>query len=246
MAKTELNERIKKFLNSALKKISARDYDSALEKLTAALVLDKENPEILYNLGICYCKKKLFNSAITYLKKVRDLPQTYVDVITVIKMLSYSLIMTMDYAQAKKYIGEGLKIVSDDTVLLSMQGFILEKENNYKEAVSIYKKIIEIDKNNSNAYNSAAYIISETDGDLDTAVTYARNALRHNPDNAAYLDTMGCIQMKRGHMDIAKRYLKKALEKFPDSKEIKEHINRLLKINNPAAGEQNHPGQTRK
>jgi tetratricopeptide (TPR) repeat protein len=231
MAKTELNERIKKFLNSALKKISAKDYDSALEKLTAALVLDKDNPEILYNLGICYCKKKLFNSAITYLKKVRDLPQTYIDVVTVIKMLSYSLIMSQDYVQAKIYIDDGLKIAKEDTVLLSMQGFILEKKNNFTEAINIYRMIIDIDKNNSNAYNSAAYLISESDGDLDVALTYARNALKHDPESAAYLDTMGCIQMKRGHIDIAKRYLKKALEKLPDSKEIKDHINRLLKIN---------------
>jgi tetratricopeptide (TPR) repeat protein len=233
MAKTELNERIKKFINSALKKISVKDYDSALEKLTAALAMDKDNPEILYNLGICYCKKHLFNSAIIYLKKVRDLPLTFVDVLTVIKMLSYSLIMSKDFTQAKKYIDEGLKIAKDDTVLLNMQGFILEKENNFIEAINSYKIIIEIDKNNSNAYNSAAYIISETDGDLDEALTYARSALKHNPENPAYLDTMGCIQMKRGHIDIAKKYLKKALEKHPDSKEIKDHVNRLLKINPP-------------
>jgi tetratricopeptide (TPR) repeat protein len=234
MAKTELNERIQKFLNSALKKITSRDYDSALEKLTAALALDKDNPEILYNLGICYCKKHLFNSAIIYFKKVRDLPLTYVDILTVIKMLSYSLIMAQDFAQAKNYIMEGLKTAKDDTVLLNMQGFILEKENNFIEAINTYKMIIEIDNNNSNAYNSAAYNISETDGDLNEALTYARNALKHNPENPAYLDTMGCIQMKRGHVDIAKRYLKKALEKLPDSKEIKDHINRLLKINSPA------------
>jgi tetratricopeptide (TPR) repeat protein len=236
MSKPDLNERIKKFLNSALKKISAKDYDSALEKLTAALVLDKDNPEILYNLGICYCRKKLFNSAISYLKKVRDLPLTFVDVLTVIKMLSYSSIMTEDFLQAKNYIDDGLKISKDDTVLLNMQGFILEKENKFIEALNTYKMIIEIDKNNSNAYNSTAYIISETDGDLNEALAYSRNALKHNPENPSYLDTMGCIQMKRGQIDIAKRYLKKALEKVPDSKEIKDHVNCLLKIN-PAASE---------
>ncbi|MBN2401396.1 MAG: tetratricopeptide repeat protein [Spirochaetes bacterium] len=231
MSKTDLNERIKTFLNSALKKISAKDYDSALERLSAAEALDKDNPEILYNLGICYCRKKLYNSAITYLKKVRGLPLTFVDVLTVIKMLSYSLIMANDYDQAKKHIDDGLNISKDDTVLLNMRGYIFEKENNYAEALNTYKFIIDIDKNNSNAYNSIAYIISETDSDLDEALSHARNALKYNPENPAYLDTMGCIQMKRGQIDIAKRYLKKALEKVPDSKEIKDHINRLLKIN---------------
>ena len=231
MSKTDLNERINKFLNSALANISAKDYDSALEKLTAALALDKENPEILYNLGICYCRKQLYNSAISYLEKVRNLPLTFIDVQTVIKMLSYSLIMSGDYSRAKTTINDGLKISKEDTTLLNMLGFILEKENRINDALNIYKTIIDIDKDNPNAYNSCAYIICETNGDLNEALAYVRKALKYNPENPAYLDTMGCIQMNRGHLDIAKRYLKKALEKLPDSKEIKEHINRLLKIN---------------
>lgn len=230
MSKPDLQERIKKFLSSALKKISAKDYDSAIEKLTAAEVLDKENPEILYNLGICYCRKELYHSAISYFKKIQNLTLTFVDNITVIKMLSYALIMTNDFKQAKKFINEGLKISRNDTTLLNMLGFVLEKENKTGEALNVYKLIVDIDKNNANANNSIAYIITETNGDLNEALTYARNALRHSPENPAYLDTMGCIQMKRGHMDIAKKYLKKALEKLPDSKEIKDHINVLLKI----------------
>ncbi|MFH0975841.1 MAG: tetratricopeptide repeat protein [Spirochaetota bacterium] len=230
MSATDLNERIKIFLNSAVKKISGKDYDSAIEKLSAALVLDKENPEILYNLGICYCRLELYHTAATYLTKVRDLPLTFIDVLAVIKMLSYSLIMADDIPQAKKNINDGLKISKTDTTLLNMLGFILEKENKPDEALAVYKMIIEIDKDNSNAYNSAAYIMSANNGNLNDALLYARNALRHNPDNPAYLDTMGCLQMKKGQLDTAKRFLKKALEKLPDSREIKDHINQLLKI----------------
>ncbi len=230
MTSPDLHERIKKFLNSALRKISAKDYDSAIEKLMAAEVLDKDNPEILYNLGVCYCKKELFNSASSYFKRVVGLPLTFVDILTVIKMLSYSLIMARDTEQAKKYINDGLNKAGNDATLLNMQGYIFEKEKKYKEALEIYQTIIDIDKNNSNAYNSAAYIISAADGDLNEALTYARNALRRSPENPAYLDTMGFIQIKKGQFDIAKRYLKKALEKLPDSKEIKDHVNMLLKI----------------
>jgi len=230
MSEPLLQERIKKFLNSALSKISAKDYDSAIEKLTAAEALDRDNPEILYNLGICYCRKELYNTAVRYFQKVRELPMTFVDVLTVIKMLSYSLIMSGDLKQAAKYTSDGLRLTGNDTTLLNMTGYILEKEKKSGEAIDIYKQIIDIDKNNFNAFNSIAFIIAETGGDLNEALEYSRKALRHKPENPAYLDTMGCIQMKKGQIDIAKRYLKKALEAHPDSKEIKTHINQLLKI----------------
>lgn len=230
MTKTDLNERVRQFLDNALKKIISRDYNNAIEKLKEAEALDKENPEILYNLGICYCKQESFKTAITYFEKVKDLSFTFVDIVTVFKMLSYCSIMIEDFSLAKKYINEGLNISKNDTTLLNMLGFIHEKENEFDAALDIYRNIVEIDRENANANNSIAYILAKINGDLNEALAYARNALKRNPENPAYLDTMGYIQMKKGQMDIAKNYLKKALEKLPDSKEIKNHINQLLKI----------------
>ena len=230
MTKTDLNERVRQFLDNALKKITTRDYDSAIEKLKEAESLDSENPEILYNLGICYCKKELFETAITYFGKIKDLTLTFVDILIVYKMLSYCSIMNKDFTQGEVFINEGLKISKNDTVLLNMLGYIYEFRKEYEQALDIYRNIVEIDRNNANANNSIAYILAEINGDLNQALAYARNSLKHNPENPAYLDTMGFIQMKKGQVDIAKNYLKKALEKLPDSKEIKKHINQLLKI----------------
>lgn len=230
MSELDLNSRIKKFLNSALKGISTKDYDNAIEDLKAAEILDKDNAEILYNLGICYCKKGLYKTAISYFRKLQNLSYTFVDVITVKKMLAYALIMTEDYKQAKKHINEGLKLSANDTTLLNMLGYALEKDMKYDEASNAYREIIEIDKNNYNACNSLAYIIALSGGDLNEAQSYAKKALKARPLNPAYLDTMGFILMKKGQKDTAKEFFKKALHKMPDSAAIKGHINELLKI----------------
>lgn len=230
MSRTDLQERIRTFLSAAFEKILIKDFDAAIEKLKAAEVIDINNPEILYNLGICYCKKELYNTAAIYFKRVLSLSFTFIEVITVHKLLSYSLIMAGDIKESKDIINNGLKILPDDTSLLSMLGYVFEQEKNYNEAIDLYHQIIEIDNYNYNAFNSLAYIIAEKGGDLNKAMEYAKTALKENPANPAYIDTVGYIQMKKGRTDLAKKYLKQALQKMPNSREIKEHINQLLKI----------------
>ncbi len=230
MSEIELQDKIKQFLDTAILKISIKEYDNAIEKLKAAEVLDEGNPEILYNLGICYCKKELHNTAISYFDRLLALPATFVDLITVNKLLSFSLLMVGKIEEAKIHITDGLKLSRRDVTLLNMLGYLLEQEKKYDEAIDTYKEIVEIDSYNYNAYNSLAYIIAETGGDLKEAMEYAKTAHKSNPENPAYLDTIGYIHMKKGQTDLAKKYLKQALLKMPESKEIKGHINQLLKI----------------
>ena len=230
MSRTDLQERIKTFLNAALEKILIKDFDNAIEKLKAAEVIDINNPEILYNLGICYCKKELFNTAAAYFKRVLSLSFTFIEVITVHKLLSYSLIMAGDIKEAKIFINNGLQISPDDSALMSMLGYVFEQEKNFKEAIDLYLQIIEMDNYNYNAFNSLAYISAEKGDDLNKAMEYAKTALMGNPANPAYIDTIGYIYLKKGQPDLAKKYLKQALQKMPNSREIKEHINLLLKI----------------
>lgn len=233
MSDIDLHEKIKKFLDSALKKISEKEFDKAISELESAEILDRNNPEILYNLGICYCKNESYDKAIIYFKKLLDLPFTFVDVIMVYKLLSYSLIKTGNLNQAWAYLNDGLKLSRGDTTILNMIGYSFEQENKLNEAEAIYREIIEIDEFNFNAYNSLAYIIARNQGNLNEAQKYINTALESNPDNPAYLDTQGYIYIKKGHDDLAKKYLKKALMNSPDSAEIRDHINQLLKIKRP-------------
>ncbi len=230
MSKTGLNERIRGFLNSALKNISTKDYDAAIAGLKEAESIDSNNPEVLYNLGVCYCRKEDFESAIAYFDKVLNHSMTFIDVLTVIKMLAYCAIMLNNNYQAKEFIRKGLKMFANDTTMLNMLGYCFEKEKKVNKALEVYKKIIEIDGKNSNACNSIAYLIADTNGDLNQALALIRYALKQSPENPAYLDTMGYIQMRRGQTDMAFNYFKKALSRYPDSKEIIAHINQLKKI----------------
>lgn len=232
MTQLDINQRIRKFLDLALQSFNRREYDSAIETLKSAEVLDEHNPEILYNLGVSYCRTGLYHTAIDYFNKLLDLPFTTVDILTTLKLLAFSYIKIEDYTAALKKSQEGSDISPADTTLLNLSAYCYEKMERYSDAVRLYTRILEIDGNNSNACNALGFILAKTESDLESALRYAQKALKSHPDNPAYLDTAGYIYMKKGNTETAKALFKKAYAKMPDSEEIREHINEMLNIDN--------------
>jgi tetratricopeptide (TPR) repeat protein len=230
MAEVNIQKQVQRLLDTAMEKSARRDFALALDELKAAEAIDRENPVILYNLGICYIRTDLHRTAINYLERILQLPYTFVDVVIVRKLLAYCFLMTKDYQEALKQLDESLKISSRDTMAMSMKGYCLEQLGDIAGAMSIFREVINIDPNNYNSYNSLAYLMCRSGDDLTSALKFAKKAVDANPDNPAYLDTMGYIYMKKGQNDRAKKYFKKAYSLMPDSEEIRMHVKQFLKI----------------
>ncbi len=224
MAEIDLQDKIDGFLHSAMKKFIIRDYESAIRDLKAAEMLDKDNPEILYNIGINYCRMGLDRSAIQYFKKVINLKQSFIDSLIVKKLLAYALIHMKEYEESLELIQQVLQLVPMDTAALNMKGYCHEAMGKHEDALHVYASIIEHEKDNYNAYNSIAYILSKTGVDLSKALTCAQIAYNSNNENPAYLDTLGYVYLKMGTIDLARQYLSQALQKAPLSEEIKDHL----------------------
>ncbi len=226
----DINLRIRKLHTAALRDFDAGNFSAAIENLKSADILDPQNPETLFNLGVSHCRKEQYVEAIDYFTRLIGLPRSSTDILTVLKLVAYSLIRLEMFAQALAHAEEGLALMGDDTVLLNIAAYCHEKEGRPDEAISLYRKILEIDSLNATARNSLAYTLALNDGDLNEALDHVKAALKNAPDNPAYLDTIGFVYLKKGNADMSREYLKKALSIMPNSREIKNHVNMLLKI----------------
>lgn len=234
MSETPIQKKIDGFLESSLQRFIVQDYDSAIRELKAAEVLDKENPEILYNLGINYCRMGLDKTAIGYFKKLLTLKHAFIDALEVKKLIAYALIHIREYPESEKYLDQVLDLVPSDLAAMNMKAYSLEMQGKHGEALRLYGSIIEVDKKNYNAYNSIAYIMAMTGGNPAQAVRFARVAHESNREYPAYLDTLGYVYLKMGKLDLADRYLQAALERAPFSEEIKGHLNELSAKKSPS------------
>lgn len=232
MENGDINQRIRVLIDSAVQSIGRDAYESAIEDLKAAEVLDSDNPEVLYNLGISYAKQGLHKTAVGYYVKLLDLPLEFVDLRTVKKLLAYSLILGEEYDLALKYIAQILKPTPSDPTANSLAGFCYEKLGRIDDAIAAHRAVYAADQSNVNACNSIAYLLARKGQgvNLDEALAFARKALESSPENPAYCDTVGFVYMKRNQPELAKKFLKMAIEKAPSNVEIRSHLNELLKI----------------
>jgi len=88
----DLNSSVQSILKSASGSLLSSDYSSALQELKKGEVLDKDNPEILYNLGITYTRLGLFKTAFEYFNRVLSLKFQFIDMLHVKKNIAYCLI----------------------------------------------------------------------------------------------------------------------------------------------------------
>lgn len=70
---------------------------------------------------------------------------------------------------------------------------------------------------NANTYNQYAWLVGNTEGDLDEALKFSRMSLELSPNNAAYLDTLAHVHFARGELEEAVRVQTKAVQLEPHS-----------------------------
>lgn len=83
-------------------------------------------------------------------------------------------------------------------------GAAAERARLYDKAAELFKKSIELDPANAaEAYNYLGFMWADQNAHLDEAETYIKKALASDPDNGAYLDSLGWVDYRRGRYDQA-------------------------------------------
>lgn len=223
----KINESIKHF-KKGLDFIRKDEFHNAINELKAASVIDKNNPEVLYNLGIAYGKVGLFRSANGILKTILDLPFQTVFVLDVKKLYAFSFIELGNYSEAMKILDEVIKVSNYDVKARSMKGYCFEMLGDVDKAIATFRLVLDIDHHNINAVNSLSYLLAKN-GKVDEALKRSEKLIGVGKESAAYLDTLGFIYMKKGNLKQAEKYFKKAYSIDSFSDEIKSHLQELNK-----------------
>ncbi len=119
-----------------------------------------------------------------------------------------------------------------DTLFYFLFGSACERQGQFERAEQLFFRCLERDDNFAEALNYLAYMWCEKGLHLDRALQFVQKALQLEPDNGAYLDSLGWIYYQQGRYHDALAPLKKAVELIPDDATLYDHLGDLhLKLN---------------
>jgi len=99
-----------------------------------------------------------------------------------------------------------------------------QNSGDFRGAETTLRGILAESPNNPIAQNNLGYFLAERNEKLDEALKLIQEALKSEPDNPSYLDSLGWVYFKQGKFDLAEEYLKKALKFDTSSATIHEHL----------------------
>jgi Flp pilus assembly protein TadD len=129
-----------------------------------------------------------------------------------------------DANSAVKALQKARETLPDSVVVLSTLALVLDGASRKPEAKQIYEATLKLDPNNAVVLNNLAFLLAETGGDLDDALTKAQRAKQLLPALYEISDTLGWIYLKKNLADNAIDVFKELVSKEPKHATYRFHL----------------------
>jgi tetratricopeptide (TPR) repeat protein len=173
------------------------DVDGAISDVRSMLKGDPEDREIYTRLGIIYSRAKRWKES--------------------------------EEAMGK---AEQLATKADDKAnIWFLLGDVYERQKKYDQAEEEFRKILSTispaDPQSAATLNYLGYMNTDRGVKLDESLNYIKQALSFEPNNSAYLDSLGWAYYKLGKYDLAEESLTKAALHMSSDPTVQEHLGDL-------------------
>lgn len=206
-----------------------KEYERAAEVLQRALILNPDFEPAYYDIAGAYINADKPDDALKYLNRARERFQKRRFILEFYTGIAYA--RKKDYKSSLKALTEAEIIAKAyETNRLTAPfyfqlGAAFERNGDYKTAEKYFDKCLNLDPNFPEALNYLGYMWADLNINLNKAKVLIEKALKIEPDNAAYLDSMGWVYYRQKKFNKALQYIEKAakLSKEPDAT-IFEHL----------------------
>jgi tetratricopeptide (TPR) repeat protein len=119
------------------------------------------------------------------------------------------------------------KAMPDTSEILYDLGMLYERQGKFDQFEKLMRRVIELDPDNANAYNSLGYTYADQNTHLDEAQDLLERALQLEPENPFILDSVGWYLYRTGDNKAALDYLRQSYALMPAA-DVAAHLGEVL------------------
>jgi tetratricopeptide (TPR) repeat protein len=203
---------------------SAKDLTKALQAGREALVKYPNDPGIRASQALLLGENEQTDEAVKMLRvqltKSDADRDTYLNIAQV-----YERAKRFKEAEEAAHAAEVLPgRTRDNEMVWFVLGAIYERQKFFDRAEDEFKKALSVNPKNGSVLNYYGYMLGDLGQRLDEAAELVQRALKEEPFNGAYLDSMGWIYYKQNKFGEAEATLRKALERDGHDPTIHSHL----------------------
>ena len=208
-------------------------YEAASEWFNQVEKNSEFYPQARLFLAQSFAADKQFEKAIEVLEKTAVKGKIKTDFLHKRAQILYE---SGKNSQAYDAMKEALKSDPKNATILFQSAIMANELKRIDEAEKYLLQAIELYPNEADFYNTLGYLWVENNIKIKQARPMIEKALSMEPDNAAYLDSMGWLLYREGNLKQAQQYLEKAVAILKD-KEILLHLAEVYQLqgNTPEA-----------
>jgi tetratricopeptide (TPR) repeat protein len=188
-------------------------YDLADQALTALIDAHPEDSEVLQMAADIYQQTGQLSAYIKKLEALRaDNPRNQV----VVEELVDLYIQQHQLGEAERVLNATYAAVQNDPDLLYYLSHLYSEIGQQQQAEKLLGEVLKLDPTDTGAANDLGYSWADEGKNLNKAEALIRRAVRAEPDNESFLDSLGWVQYKRGEFSAALQSLQKAVANNPE------------------------------
>lgn len=118
------------------------------------------------------------------------------------------------------------RLPSDEDLLFQLAAGY-EQQREYDRAERTFRDLIQLNATHAEALNYLGYMLADRGVKLPEAVSLISRALKEDPDNPSFLDSLGWAHFRLGDYEKAREPLERAAAALPRSSLVQEHLGDL-------------------
>jgi tetratricopeptide (TPR) repeat protein len=105
-----------------------------------------------------------------------------------------------------------------------MRGAMYEKGKDFERAEAAFRQVLAIEPDNAGALNYLGYMFADRNVRLEEAGKLIGRALELDPQNGAYLDSLGWVNFRQNKLPEAESLLLRALDRIGNDPTVHDHL----------------------